>query len=145
MLELTLADIPGFELCTLELNRLPPSYTIDTIREILTAYPQHAFSLLFGEDSLLRFGEWKEPDEIVRLIPLLVGSRRHSELLEKLPKLGFSERITRAIEKGIVPTKQLEISATSIRERLKKNLYCRHLLPGKVLDYIYENQLYYNV
>ena len=144
MLELATSDMVGFKVCTLELRRAAPSFTIDTVKEILSNYPENDFFLLFGEDSLIRFREWKEPFEIIRQISLLIGSRSHSDLLQHLPTLGFNEEIASAIRKGIVPTRQLEISATEIRERIKKNLYCGHFLPSKVLDYIYENQLYSN-
>jgi nicotinate-nucleotide adenylyltransferase len=143
MLALALSDIPGFKISDVELKRPPPSYTVDTIREILALYPGNNFFLLFGEDSLKRFPEWKEPLEIVRRIPLLIGSRPHSDLLKLLPALGFNEEISSAIRKGLLSTRQMEISATEIRERLKKKLYCGHFLPVKILDYIYENQLYF--
>lgn len=144
MLELALEEIPGFEICEEELNRPPPSYTVDTVKEILKKYPSFDFFLLFGEDSLLRFREWKDPLEIVKLVPLFIGSRRNIELVKRLPSLGFREEIGAAIRKGMVETPQIEISATQTRERLKKRLYCGHLMPAKVLDYIYENQLYSN-
>lgn len=143
MLELAVKDIPGFFVSDIELKRPSPSYTIDTIKEMQTAYPEHSFFLLCGEDSLLRFLEWKEPLEIIRRIRLLIGSRYPSELVKRMPTLGFNEELTCAVLKGITPTRQLEISATDIRERLKKRLYCGHLVPGKVLDYIYQNQLYF--
>src|ERR1700733_7274475 len=143
MLELALADIPEFQICDSELKCPLPSYTVYTVKEILTMHPTQFFFLLLGEDSLNRFQEWKEPFEIVRQIPLLIGSRPHSNFLNILPTLGLSEEITSAICKGLVITRQMEISATEIRERLKKTLYCGHLVPWKVLDYIYENQLYF--
>jgi nicotinate-nucleotide adenylyltransferase len=142
MLSLAVSEISCFHLCDLELKRPPPSYTIDTIYAILNLYPAHSFFLLFGEDSLMRFSEWKQPEEIVRLMPLLIGSRPSSQLVKLLPKLGFDEKISSVIKENFIPTKQMEISATEIRDRLQKGLYCGHLLPGKVLDYIYENQLY---
>lgn len=144
MLALALGPVPGFQICPVELERPPPSYTIDTIKEIVSLYPEPLFHLILGEDSLIRFQEWKEPDEIVRLLPLLIGSRRHSELESRFPSLGLSQEITEAIRKGLVATRQLEISASEVRERLKKRLYCGHFLPLKVLDYICANQLYFN-
>jgi len=143
LLSLIVSDVPGFKVCDIELKRSAPSYTVDTVKQILDLHPENAFFLLFGEDSLMRFREWKEPLEIVRAIHLLIGSRPYSELLKLLPKLGFSEEISAAIRKGLVPTRQMEISATEIRDRLKKRMYCGHLLPRKILDYIYENQLYF--
>jgi nicotinate-nucleotide adenylyltransferase len=142
ILEIALQDIPFFKICNLELMRPAPSYTIDTIKQIKKLYPKEQFSLLFGEDSLMRFREWKEPLEIVRHVPLHIGSRHHSDLLKRLPTLGLNEEIAAAIRKGLIPTRQMEISSTWVRERLKKRLFCAHLLPGKVLDYISENQLY---
>jgi nicotinate-nucleotide adenylyltransferase len=142
MLELAVQGIPGFDISTIELDRSPPSYTIDTVKNVMADYPCRNFFMLFGEDTLIRFQEWKDPLEIVRRIPLLIGSRLHSHLLKRLPAMGLTEEIASAIEKGIMVTKQLEISATEIRDRLKRKLYCGHFLPGKVLDYIYENQLY---
>lgn len=144
MVQLALEDLSGFKVCSLELDRPPPSYTIDTVKEIISLYPQETFYLLLGEDTLLRFREWKDPLEIIQHLPLLIASRHHSNLLKSLFTLGLSNEMISAIREGMVPTRQLEISATEIRERIKKKLYCNHLLHGKVLDYIYANQLYFN-
>ena len=54
----------------------------------------------------------------------------------------FDELKTK-LEQGLSETPLMDISSTTIRERLKKRLYCGHLVPGKVLDYIYQNGLYY--
>jgi nicotinate-nucleotide adenylyltransferase len=143
MVEIALSDFPGFEVSTIELSRPPPSFMIDTIREILSTYSEKNFFLLLGEDSLLRFNEWKEPLEIVRKMPLLIGSRHPSTLLKQLPHLNFDREIVAAIKQGMTVIRQLEISATEIRERLKNGLNCIPFLPSKVLDYIYENQLYF--
>ncbi len=143
MLKLALSGIKDFSICDLELKRAAPSYTIDTIREIRNLYPHETFFLLLGEDTLLRFKEWHKSLEIVQNIELLIALRPNSELLKSLPQLDFEEEILAAIRKGLTVTHQMEISATEIRERLRKGLYCRHLMPGKLLDYIYENQLYY--
>lgn len=144
MIELAVESIPGFQVCSIEMDRPPPSFTIETVKTLISSYPDCSFNLLCGEDILLRFQEWKEPLELVRLIPLWIGSRRHSKLLDLLPDMGLSSEISLAIQRGIVPTRQFEISATDIRERFKKDLYCGHLLPSKVLDYIYAHQLYFN-
>lgn len=143
MLQCVASELEGLKIVDLELKRTPPSYTVDTVKEIQAANPESSFFLLFGEDTLIRFSEWKDPLEIVRRIPLLIGSRHHSELLHLLPTMKLPVEISTAIQNGIQPTRQMEISATDIRERLKKKLYCGHFVPGKVLDYIYENQLYF--
>ncbi len=134
MVELAVQEIPGFRVLDLEVKRSGPSYTIDTIKEILATGEDIA--LILGEDALAGFDRWKEHEEIARLVPLLVGSRQSSQ------RATYSTEVEAAIKKGTIHTSLMEISATVLRQRLKKKLYCGHLIPPKVLDYIYENQLY---
>lgn len=145
MLNLACADIPQFLVKDLELKRPSPSYTVETIQEIIQNKQEgERFFLLLGQDSLLRFAEWKQPDRLVQLVSLIIGCRPGAEdLISRLCSLNLSREICDAIHEGMVITPMMEISATYIRERLKKKLYCGHLVPVKVLDYIYENQLYF--
>ena len=119
MVKLATKDIAQFEVLDLEIKRKPPSYTIDTLEE-LNCDPDH-FSLLLADDIYHSFSQWKEAKKIEQKVEILVVSRGNEGI--SIPKM--------------------EISASRIRERLKKGLYCGHLLPANVLDYIYENQLYY--
>ena len=144
MIELAIESIPDFKMCSEELTRPPPSYTIDTVKALIHEHSDCAFSLLCSQDTLLRFPEWKDPLELIRLVPIWIGSRNYAELTAHLPTWGISEEISSALRKGLVLTRQLEISSTDIRDRLQKKLYCGHLLPAKVLDYIYAHQLYFN-
>ncbi len=134
MVELAVQEIPGFRVLDLEVKRSGPSYTIDTIKEILSTGEE--IVLILGEDALTGFDRWKEYEEIIRQVPLVVGSRQGSQ------RATFPPEVESAIKKGTTPTSLMEISATALRQRLKKRLYCGHLMPSKVLDYIYENQLY---
>ncbi len=137
MVELAVDEIPQFKVLDLEIKRPPPAYTIDTVKEILEMHPDKHFFLLLGKDSLTRFMAWKEPFKLIEQLSLLIGERK-GILLPFFP-----EEVQAAIEKGMLETTLLEINATEIRERLKKRLYSGHLLPAKVLDFIYVNQLYF--
>ncbi|MCC5831441.1 MAG: nicotinate (nicotinamide) nucleotide adenylyltransferase [Chlamydiales bacterium] len=137
MVELAVEGIPQFKVLSLEAEKTSPSYTIDTVREILKLYPQENFFLLLGEDSLTHFMAWKDPLELVRHLPLLIAGRSRVEFPH------FPEEIQAAIDDGMVETCLFDISATRIRERLEKKLYTAHLIPAKVLDFIYVNQLYF--
>jgi nicotinate-nucleotide adenylyltransferase len=68
--------------------------------------------LLLSDESAAHLGLWKNVEELLLLAPPLVGPR------------------------------EIQISSTLIRDRLKKNLYCRHLIPTKALDFIEANRLY---
>lgn len=143
MVQLAIQGIPQFCLKDLEKERSPPSYTIDTLRlfiaeEVHSLAPTQ-FYLLLGEDAVPGFFHWHMSEEIVKLVPLLIGSRSGIWQYE-LDNFCFFTR--EAIQAGLTPTRLMDISGTEIRRRLAQKLYCGHLVPAPVLDYIQKNQLY---
>jgi len=143
MVRLAIQEIPQFHLQDLEKERPPPSYTIDTLRAFIAkeAYSPtpNQFFLLLGEDAIPSFYYWHLPEEIVKLVPLLIGSRFG---LGEYELNKFSLPIRTAIEEGLIRTRLMDISSTEIRSRLAQHLYCGHLVPAVVLNYIRENGLY---
>lgn len=131
-----LKDLPFFQLRDWELKRPGISYTIDAL-QALKGERRCELYLLLSSEALSEFHLWKEAKEIVRLAQPLVGVRGGS--MQDIPRSEVKE----ALEKGMTATAQMEISSTEIRARLKKRLYCGHLLPQKVLDYIQKHLLYY--
>jgi nicotinate-nucleotide adenylyltransferase len=124
LLRLALERIPHFRITTLEIDRGGPSYTIDTLRALKGESAK--LRLLMSEETASQFNLWKESEELSRIAPPLVGSRSPSH----------------SSQRGYTPTKTMEISSTEIRARLKKGLYCGHLVPPKALDYIHSHRLY---
>lgn len=140
ILQLALKGIPGFAILDVELKRRGPSYTIETLRYLLeNEGAKYSFALILGEDSIHDFPRWREAEEIARLVPLYVGSRKNEI---SASKLYGSDIISQALSKGLTSTRVMEISATEIRQRIKQGLYCGHLIPKESLDYICKNQLY---
>lgn len=143
MVRLALQDIPQFFLKELESERPSPSYTIHTLRDLVAQEAHNPtpdqFYLLLGEDSIPGFVHWHLPEEIVKIVPLLIASRSgfKQNSLE-----GFSLAIREAIEAGLTETALMDVSGSWIRERLSQNLYCGHFLSPLVLDYIRANRLY---
>jgi nicotinate-nucleotide adenylyltransferase len=130
MLQLALEDVPKCKVECIEAVREGPSYTIDTIRALIARETKNAlsyqFHLILGDEAYSGFSQWKESDEIIKLVPILIG-----------------RRILNTKELQMGPTTRLmEISSTDIRRRIVQGLYCGHLVPAKVLDYIYANKLY---
>ena len=136
MLRLALKDEPGFEIYQEEIRRDGPSYTIDTIENLLEIEGSRFF-LIFSDESVPGFFHWKDAERIVELVPLLIGSRLGGDP----PKEG-NENILKAMEKGWTPTSPFNISSTEIRERLAKGEDCSSYVPRNVLDFIYQNHLY---
>lgn len=143
MLQLAIQGIPQFKIKDIEIKRAPPSYTIDTIKTLMAEEESQSipaqFYLLLGEDCFHSLPQWHLPGEIVKCVRLLIGLRGGVEKKELhiLPSL-----IRKAVEEGITPIRLMEISATDIRKRLAQGLYCGHLVPAPVLEYIQRNKLY---
>jgi nicotinate-nucleotide adenylyltransferase len=134
MLQLALEDVPDCDSYDDEISRPPPSYTIDTIQKL-----RGEVHLIVAEDTAYRFSQWREIDQLLEIAPPIIGVRQgfNREKLNTLPK-----KIQLKVEVGLVEIPTMDIRSTEIRERLKKRLYCGHLLQAKVLDYIHQNTLY---
>ncbi len=57
-----------------------PSYTAQTLRTLMQQFPEHAFTLLIGEDNWQLFPRWREWQWIVQHVPILVYPRHTSAL-----------------------------------------------------------------
>jgi nicotinate-nucleotide adenylyltransferase len=136
MVRLGTSKFPFFRLLDLELTREGPSYTYDTIVTLMQTHKAQ-FSLILGNDALAGLSRWHRIEELITLVPLLIGSRKGN-----LDSITGSPSLLEAIQRGLTPTREMEISATEVRQRLREGLICDHLLPKEVLDYIKRHQLY---
>jgi nicotinate-nucleotide adenylyltransferase len=125
---------PYFSVSDLEVRREGTSYTVDTVRGLQEAYPDHAFSLIIGSDSLHGFGSWHKPEEIVARVPLIVYKRPGSVAAVVEARLADRVRFADA--------PLLEISGTDIRTRLREDRSTRYLVPDPVRTYIARHGLY---
>jgi nicotinate-nucleotide adenylyltransferase len=136
MLKLALNDHPQFEISTVELQRPGLSYTVDTLRQFraLPEFAETEFFLIIGADSMLELKNWREPQAIIRLAKLAVYSR---------PGLDLSDIAQEFLQQThVIDGPQVEISATGIRERCRRGVSIRYLVPESVRNYILENDLY---
>jgi len=142
MLRLAIADNPCFKLCTLEVERSGPSYSIDTITTLRSQLGEQPLFFILGSDSLAGFHLWKEPDKLVQMCQLVIVPR----LGLNLPKLESLEPLipglTHSVIELVAPI--IEISSSKIRQRIAQGLSIRYLVPGLVGKYIAEQELYAN-
>ncbi len=126
MLRLALDGEPDSEACDMELQRPPPSYTVDTLRQLAPLYPDAEFVLLIGADNVEKFHTWREPDEIARLARIAVLERATGAPPHPWP----------------VVRRLIDISSTEIRQRAARGAHIRYLTPDSVCDYIRQHGLY---
>ncbi len=132
MIRIAIEGIPFFDYSSYEIEKKGVSYTIDTLNYLKKDYDQ--IELIIGYDNLLEFKTWKDPDEILKLVKLVVLNRKvPSEPDEK-------DRFYDAAE--IINTPAIDINATEIRNRVRENKPINFLVPEAVMEYIYRFNLY---
>lgn len=110
-----------------------PSYTIDTLNALQTAYPKYEFTLIIGADNWMNFENWKNPEEIVAGYNIMVYPRLGSRI--SIPSKMRNK--VEALESPIV-----EISSSFIRESISEGRNMQAFLPVEVHKYIMETGLY---
>jgi len=138
-----------------ELKRPAPSYTIDSIKEWQKlAGDETELYLLIGVDNLERLNEWKNWQDIITQVHLVVTSRpgwplpyRATELPEFLQDLvarsQFNEFELSTGKKLIVTSiPEVAISSTDIRRLYSQGKQDVAHVPLPVQNYILERQLY---
>ncbi len=157
MVQLAIADQPGFVLDEREVRRSAKCFTVHTLRELRTEVGQmQSLCLLMGGDAFLQLHTWREWETILDLAHIVVGyrpgftleKRIHSAPAElrkhyqaRLCNVDYlSQHAAGGIAELAIP--KLEISATLIRNRVAENRTIRYLLPTTVANYIYQHHLY---
>jgi nicotinate-nucleotide adenylyltransferase len=130
MLDLAVADAPGFAVERAELERPGPSYTVDTLRALHAREPGLRLTLLLGADAAAELEAWREAEEIPRLATVVVFARAGAPVPP-------SSLVARRID---VPA--IEISATEIRRRVREGRSIRYWVPDPVAEYVTRHRLY---
>jgi nicotinate-nucleotide adenylyltransferase len=131
MLRLALRGEPRFWLSRCELDRVGPSYAVDTAAEIGEAFPRAVLFWLIGSDQLAALPRWHRPDELARRVTFLLFDRG-----------GKQVRGVRAKVLGLPRPRRVDISATEIRDRVKSLLPIDGFVPAPVAAYIQRHRLY---
>lgn len=129
MLNLAIKDNKKFIASDYELkNKEDISYTIDTVHYFCQRYPNDELYFLVGSDQFERFDQWKNANELLDLIKIIVYPR-----LGYLPNDKIDKKQIIYLNNEII-----NIASSSI-----KNNNEWYNLPKIVNDYINEHGLYY--
>jgi nicotinate-nucleotide adenylyltransferase len=139
MVRRAIAGNPYFKLCTLEIERPGPSYTVDTLTMLRKQLGSEA-SLFFiiGRDTLAELPLWKEPKKLVQLCRLVVAPRLGSKDLKHL-ETSIPGLLDQVIQ---LDMPVIGISSSGIRQRIAQGLSIRYLVPAEVEKYITEQKIY---
>lgn len=141
MVRLAIADKPYFKLSTMEIERVGPSYTVDTIAELQVQLGAgNELFFILGWDNLAQLPQWREPSRLITMCRLVAVPRPGSPApdLKALEAIipGLSQRVM------LMDKPEMDISALVIRNRVARGLSVHHLVPEPVERYIKEQGLY---
>jgi nicotinate-nucleotide adenylyltransferase len=126
MLNAAIADEPGFSASRLELDRPPPSYSIETVEALRAAQPEAEFFFLVGEDNLPELSSWHRFADLQKQVQFVVLDRSGGETEYAYPAI----------------RRKIDISATTIRKRVASGQSIRYLVPEAVEEIIHRENLY---
>ena len=138
MLALALEGRPDWSIDLEELDREPPSFTVDTLRSIAARHPGDELWLLMGTDILAGFDRWREPEAILGLARVAAFEREpFAGAGVRVPAVpGLSDRLS------VFDAGSVRISATELRNALAAGRSIGGKVPGPVAEYITKHGLY---
>lgn len=132
---------PYFHVSSIELDRPGPSYTIDTIYELIARFGKDTeIYFITGADAIQEIPNWDRIEELLGLCQFIAATRQGcsptvDNIKEHFGKLG-ENRIHR------LATPELEISSTDIRDRIKNGFSIKYIVPESVENYIIKEGLF---
>ncbi|MBZ5535336.1 MAG: nicotinate-nucleotide adenylyltransferase [Acidobacteriia bacterium] len=164
MVALALRNERRFVASNLELlSPLEKNYSIDTLARVRTQLrPSDELFFILGADQFAEFRTWRNSDRLLESVALVVVSRpglaieelvarcdqRTQRAVKRLPGIaGKRTRLARRFSAVppviyLVPDLKIDISSTSIRDRISAGRRVRGVLDPAVADYIRKNRLY---
>jgi nicotinate-nucleotide adenylyltransferase len=142
MVKIAIKGRKNFQISRVELDREGYSYAIDTFNELKKEYKGNALLYyIMGMDSINEILSWKKPLELFKICQFIVATRPGARIRTLRRILKFPPLKLHAGQIHILEVNK-NISATKIRESIKKGRIPSRLLNPKVANFIKKNGLY---
>jgi nicotinate-nucleotide adenylyltransferase len=156
MVAAAVAGLPGMEVSDLEIRRGGASYSLQTVADFRRAEPSTGFLFVMGADSFAEISTWHRYGELLEACDFILlprpgaggdpvppaGMRIEKEEPHCYSWKGKSYRIPGGRRLFCPSLPALEISSSSIREKVRTGKCIRGLVPPEVERYIFEHGLY---
>ena len=129
-----------FKVLDIELKRSGKSYTVDTLKELKTLYPDDEFYLIMGEDMFITLDRWFKFEEIIKMTNICAVIRSEDGLSDMLIKKSEYENLGACCY--IINVDFIDISSSMIREKIKNDEDIRFLVSEEVFEYIKKRKMY---
>lgn len=127
---------PRFTVSRVDIDRVGPTYTIDTLEDLRTAMPDADLTFITGIDALAEIFTWRDADQLFELAQFVGCTRPGYSLDESVMGRIPGDRVT------ILEIPALAISSTDCRDRHRSGQPIWYLVPDGVVQYIGKHALY---
>ena len=145
------ASISGFdgrcEVCDLEKDIEPPTYSYKVIEKIREAYPNDELYLIGGTDTIERIPQWKNFDSHIRNKLSYIEVKRNDGTEMDSNKIPFKEHLVSRNsltdkEFWSIKTQRMDASSTMVRSMINNGMNPMPYVNEEVLKIIINNNLY---
>ncbi len=133
MVRLAVADDANYAVDDTEITRKGLSYTVDTLEHLAERYKGAQLFLLMGQDALVGFPQWRNPERIRELATLAAMAR--SDALNLWSGVAVENFVA-------VSTRRVDLSSTEIRERRREGKSIKGFVPESIERFIEARGLY---
>ncbi len=127
------ASNPRFRVSRVDIDRPGTTYTVDTLRDMRSEFPDAELFFISGADAIAALIGWKDSHDLASLAHFVGVSRPGHELSTgSLPE----DRVT------VLEVPALAISSTDCRARVGEGNSVWYLVPDGVVQYIAKHDLY---
>ena len=169
MVDAAIKSNPRFELDSTEADRPGPSYSVDTLRQIKSRYPDETeIMFILGRDALLQIESWHQPSALVTEFSFIAMDRPQDVDISYEPSAIFGIEFTDppyddgpsdesiwectqhdfpelAHKVSWIHVPQIGVSSKLIRELRSRGHSLRYLVPAEVEAYIVTERVYESV
>lgn len=127
---------PTFSVSRVDIDRNAPTYTVDTLTDVASLYPDAELFFITGADVLAEIFSWERSEGLFELASFVGCSR---------PGYHLSEQVLSQAPEGrlqLVEVPALAISSTEVRDRSRAGEPVWYLTPDGVVQYISKRGLY---
>lgn len=130
---------PRFRVSRYELDKEQLCYTVDTVRCLREENAGVELYFITGADAVLEILDWKDPEELLQMANLIAATRPGYPL-DRLSEI--TGRFSRQDRVKVMEIPAIGVSSSLIRERVRRRMSIRYLVPVGVEQFIDKEGLY---
>lgn len=142
MCKLAAKPYRNIHVCAIENEFQGKSYTIQTVKALKNRYPEHEFSWIIGTDQLKQLDKWKDIDELLKLVKMIVVDRDIEEVVSTYPVEYLRMPLYKISSTEIRNGKQMYELDDAVRNYIgKHHLYLNDIVPLYMSDKRWQHSL----